>query len=87
MVDSAGECNFRRWQSDWVAISYAHKQFAIMIIDLCRPSDKDEDHLEVLAATVKLDGYDITLYPNNRWENKTHHQCNRGGRTCQGNKL
>ncbi len=35
--DAAGECDLQRWQPDWVAISYAHKQIAI--IDLCRPSD------------------------------------------------
>ena len=25
-VDAAGECDLKRWQPDWVAISYAHKR-------------------------------------------------------------
>ncbi len=25
-VDAAGECDLQRWQPDWVAIPYAHKQ-------------------------------------------------------------
>ena len=27
-VDAAGECDLKRWQPYWVAISYAHKQIA-----------------------------------------------------------
>ena len=57
-VDAAGECELKRWQPDWVAISYAHKRIAI--IDLCRPSDAYGDQLDT-AATLKQDGYSPLL--------------------------
>ncbi len=47
-VGSAGECDLQRRQSNWVAISYAHKRIAIN--DLCRPSDVHVDQLEAAAA-------------------------------------
>ncbi len=58
-VDAAGECDLKRWQPDWVAISHAHDR--ISIIDLCHPSDAYENHLEA-AATLKQDGYSPLLY-------------------------
>jgi hypothetical protein len=49
-----GVCILQRWQSEWVAISDAHKRVAIR--DLCRPLDVHEDPLEA-AATLKQEGY------------------------------
>ena len=57
-VDATGECDLKRWQPDWLAISYAHKRIAI--IDLCRPSDAYGDQLDT-AATLKQDGYSPLL--------------------------
>jgi hypothetical protein len=46
---SVSQCDIQRWQPDWVAISYAHKQIAI--IDLCRQLDVHEDRWMLLLST------------------------------------